>query len=194
MPRRTCATPGTHSMVRRFFSRVTPSANMNTVSSVDASWAQHHTLIAGGWARTRHPHRVGRRGFLSMCQSLCRRPGDSYSCVCEWLLLRHLIGVAFLVAGFAIYVANLDRLPGAKTVADITPLTVVAVGERVRILGGVLLIPSALIMATQHWSLSRAGSRHPLRLSWPKGSQGRGSVPTYGNSTPSSLTSAARRT
>ncbi|MGI8520415.1 MAG: hypothetical protein ACR2MC_07425 [Actinomycetota bacterium] len=32
-------------------------------------------------------------------------PGDAYFCLCmyEWLLLGHLIGFAFLIAGFAIY-------------------------------------------------------------------------------------------
>jgi uncharacterized membrane protein len=91
----------------------------------------------------------------------------------EWLLLGHLIGVAFLVAGFGIYVANLDRLPSAKTVADIrTHLTVVTVGERVLIRGGVLLIPSALIMATQYWSLSQGWIATSIALVLAQGAAG----------------------
>jgi hypothetical protein len=78
-------------------------------------------------------------------------------------------------------VASLDRLPLAKTVADIrTHLTVVAVGERVLILGGALLIPSALIMATQYWSRFRGWIATSIALVWPRGPQGRQSVSTYG--------------
>jgi hypothetical protein len=91
----------------------------------------------------------------------------------KWLLFGHLIGVAFLVAGFAIYVANLDRLPLAKTVADIrTHLAVAAVGEQVLILGGALLIPSALIMARQYWSLFRGWIATSIALVLAQGAAG----------------------
>jgi hypothetical protein len=107
----------------------------------------------------------------------------------------HLIGVAFLVAGFAIYVANLDRLPMAKTVAEIrTHLAVVTVGERVLILGGMLLIPSALIMATQYWSLSQGWIATSIALVLAQGQPARQSVFTYGNSTPFSITRSPRGT
>ena len=100
-----------------------------------------------------------------------------------------------MVAGFAIYVANLDRLPLAKMIADIrTHLAVVTVGERVLILGGVLLIPSAVIMATQYWSLFLGWIATSIALVLAQGAVGAAIVPTYGNSTPSSITRASRGT
>ncbi len=59
------------------------------------------------------------------------------------------------MAGFSIYVANVDRLPGASTPLELRALlSVVIIGERILIAGGALLIPLAVIMAIQFWSLS----------------------------------------
>lgn len=73
----------------------------------------------------------------------------------EWLVFGHLLGVALLVAGFSIYVANVGRLPRADNLDEArSHLSVVIIGERILIAGGAVLIPFAVIMATQYWSLS----------------------------------------
>lgn len=72
-----------------------------------------------------------------------------------WLVFGHLLGVALLVAGFSIYVANVDRLQGTRTLTELRVLlSVVTIGERILIVGGALLVPFAVIMAIQFWSLS----------------------------------------
>ncbi|MBA3429972.1 MAG: DUF2269 family protein [Actinobacteria bacterium] len=72
----------------------------------------------------------------------------------EWLMFGHLVGVSLLVAGFSIYVATVARLPRLRTLSEARVLLgLVIIGERILMVGGAVLIPFALIMATQYWSL-----------------------------------------
>jgi hypothetical protein len=73
-----------------------------------------------------------------------------------WLLFGHLLGVVLLVTGWGIYVAAVDGLRRARTVAQLRTLTDLArLGERVLIAGGPPLIGFGLALAAEFYSFSQ---------------------------------------
>jgi hypothetical protein len=74
----------------------------------------------------------------------------------SWLLFGHLLGVVLFVTGWAIYVAGVDGLRRAESVAQLRTLSgMTTLGERVLIGGGPLLIGFGLILATEYYSFSQ---------------------------------------
>jgi hypothetical protein len=73
-----------------------------------------------------------------------------------WLLFGHLLGVVLLVTGWGIYVAGVDGLRRAQSVAQLRTLTsLTTIGERVLIGGGPLLIGFGLILAAEYYTFSQ---------------------------------------
>jgi hypothetical protein len=74
----------------------------------------------------------------------------------SWLLFGHLLGVVLFVTGWAIYVAGVDGLRRARSVAQLRTLSgLTTLGERVLIGGGPLLIGFGLVLAAEYYSFSQ---------------------------------------
>jgi len=74
----------------------------------------------------------------------------------RWLLFGHLFGVVAMVTGWAIYVASVDSLRRAQSVAQVRTLVGQAtVGERILAGGGLLLIGFGVTLVVKFYDFSQ---------------------------------------
>lgn len=74
----------------------------------------------------------------------------------RWLLFGHLFGVVAMVTGWAIYVASVDSLRRAQSVAQVRTLAGLAtVGERILAGGGLLLIGFGVTLVVKFYDFSQ---------------------------------------